>query len=83
VLLPDTPLEGAERVAEALREGLTNLGVVWKGEPISLTASFGVAAAQPGEVDAQAVIARADTALYLAKEQGRNCVRSEAESAAA
>ena len=38
-------------------------------------ASFGVTTALPSEVDVQTIIARADAALYLAKEHGRNCVR--------
>ena len=34
-----------------------------------------------GEVNVQAVIARADQALYRAKDDGRNCVRIAAETA--
>jgi diguanylate cyclase (GGDEF)-like protein len=75
VLLPDTPLEGAKRVAEALRRELAEIIVTWRGEAVTFTASFGVTAAQVSEVDAQALISRADGALYRAKADGRNCVR--------
>jgi len=74
VLLPETPLEGAKRVAETLRRGLTEMPINWKAETVSVTASFGVSGAQPAEVDGTALIARADAALYRAKNQGRNCV---------
>ncbi|MBV9406921.1 MAG: diguanylate cyclase, partial [Acidobacteriaceae bacterium] len=68
VVLPDTPLDGACRVAETMMRDLAGLTIDWKREAIRLTASFGVTAALPGEVDTEALIARADAALYLAKE---------------
>jgi PleD family two-component response regulator len=40
-----------------------------------VTASFGVTAITPGEVDPLLIMARADGALYRAKDDGRNCVR--------
>jgi diguanylate cyclase (GGDEF)-like protein len=75
VLLPETPLEGAKRVAETLRRGLAEMPINWKSEVVTVTASFGVSVALPAEVDSRALIARADAALYRAKAQGRNCVR--------
>ncbi|MDE3155846.1 MAG: sensor domain-containing diguanylate cyclase [Acidobacteriota bacterium] len=74
VLLPETPLEGARRVAEGLRRDLAALALEWKGERLSVTGSFGVAPARPGEVDGDDLIARVDTALYRAKSEGRDCV---------
>ncbi len=80
VLLPETPLHGARRVAETLRKEIADRPVPWSGEALTITASFGLAQAQPGEVNVQAVIARADQALYRAKDDGRNCVRIAAET---
>jgi diguanylate cyclase (GGDEF)-like protein len=83
VLLPETPLEGAKRVADTLRRDLSQMPVTWKGEVVTVTASFGVALAHANEVDGPALIGRADAALYRAKDQGRNCVRLSLETAIA
>jgi diguanylate cyclase (GGDEF)-like protein len=83
VLLPETALEGAKRVADTLRRELADTAIPWQGKTIGITASFGVTTALPSEVDGQALIARADAALYRAKDQGRNCVRLSIESAVA
>jgi diguanylate cyclase (GGDEF)-like protein len=82
VLLPETPLHGARRVAETLRKEIADRPVPWSGEALTITASFGLAQTLPGEVNVQAVIARADQALYRAKDDGRNCVRIAAETTA-
>lgn len=81
VLLPETPLHGARRVAETLRREIAERPVPWSGEALTITASFGLAQTMPGEVNVQAVIARADQALYRAKDDGRNCVRIAADTA--
>ena len=83
VLLPDTPLEGAKRVADTLLRELSAMPIRWKDETLSVTASFGVTTAMPSEIDSQTFIGRADGALYRAKDQGRNCVRLSVEPAVA
>ncbi len=80
VLLPETPLHGARRVADTLRREIADRPIPWAGEGLTVTASFGLAQAMPGEVGVEAVIARADQALYRAKDDGRNCVRIAADS---
>jgi len=75
VLLPETPLAGAKRVAETLRREVADRPVPWAGENLRVTASFGLAQALAGEVNVQALIGRADHALYRAKDEGGNCVR--------
>lgn len=79
VLLPDTPLEGAETVAEQIRHGFETKQ--WKkkdsGEILgSVTVSIGVALYRPEEA-LETFFQRADTALYFSKENGRNRVTSE------
>lgn len=75
IVLPDTPVGGAWRVAESLRRDLETHSVKWGHGEIRISASFGISTSLPGEVDALALLARADSALYTAKENGRNCVR--------
>jgi diguanylate cyclase (GGDEF)-like protein len=74
VLLPETPLAGARRVAETLRREIAEQPVAWGGESFGVTASFGITQALPNEISIQAIVARADAALYRAKQDGRNCV---------
>jgi diguanylate cyclase (GGDEF)-like protein len=81
VVLPETPLHGARRVAETLRREIAERPIPWSGDGLTVTASFGLAQTMPGEVNVEAVLARADQALYRAKDDGRNCVRIAAETA--
>jgi diguanylate cyclase len=80
VLLPETPLEGARRVAENLRREIEAMSIPWNGDPIGVTSSFGVATARADETDPTGLIARSDEALYAAKRDGRNCVRLAADT---
>ncbi|HTK28208.1 MAG TPA: GGDEF domain-containing protein [Vicinamibacterales bacterium] len=82
VLLPETPIEGARRVADNVRRQLGAEPVAWSGESVAISASFGVSTALPGEIDVQALIGRADAALYQAKAHGRNCVQLSTDTAA-
>jgi diguanylate cyclase (GGDEF)-like protein len=76
VLLPQTDLEGAEQLAERLREALAELALTVKpGEDVRITSSFGVASF-PGAGSAAALFSAADEALYRAKSAGKNCVVS-------
>ncbi|MCG2585685.1 sensor domain-containing diguanylate cyclase [Massilia sp. TS11] len=82
-VLPSTQLDAAYILAERLRTSLT--GMLIKGDwpgAIAPTASFGVAMLNPQDRDIAALLARADKALYQAKEGGRNrvCIASDAYS---
>jgi diguanylate cyclase (GGDEF)-like protein len=80
-VLPATPLHGAGCVAETLRREIADRPIAWGGEVVSITASIGVTQAEPGELDIDAIIARADAALYRAKQRGRDRVSLEPETA--
>lgn len=74
LLLPHTPLEGAEQMARRVRQAIAELPLSWDGSTIQLTASVGVAACeQPAETVSQLMM-RADRALYQAKTEGRDRV---------
>jgi diguanylate cyclase (GGDEF)-like protein len=75
LVLPNTRLPTAVRVAERLREAIADLGLQHPGSPLGIvTISVGVAAVADGQLDHEALIHDADEALYRAKEQGRNRV---------
>ena len=76
VLLPDTPLAGARRVAEMLRKDLEQHPAQWNDVTLVVTASLGIAEMNAADDTMNAIIARADAALYHAKQDGRNCVRT-------
>ncbi|OYU28117.1 MAG: hypothetical protein CFE41_07785 [Burkholderiales bacterium PBB2] len=76
VLLPLTDIAGAALVAERMRLNLEESEFLWQGQSWPLTASFGIAEAEPGDISADAVLSRADRAMYLAKAQGRNVVQA-------
>ena len=77
VILPDTQLEAATRVAESVRHAIEELEVPSARATVRLTASIGVASAACGAViDVAGFIDRADVALYRAKQGGRNCVQA-------
>jgi diguanylate cyclase (GGDEF)-like protein len=74
LVLPGTDLDGAAHVAERVRQALQGRVVLSvDGEPISVTASFGVAA-YPDCRTASELFAAADGALYEAKRTGKNRV---------
>jgi diguanylate cyclase (GGDEF)-like protein len=73
ILLPKVDLTAAARIAERAREAVAAAAVGGDGVEVKVTISMGVAARRPGE-GREALIARADEALYAAKEQGRDRV---------
>jgi diguanylate cyclase (GGDEF)-like protein/PAS domain S-box-containing protein len=81
VLLPLTALPQAMQVANRLRSAIASAPVPTCAGPLPVTCSCGVAQRAKGEPIA-ALIARADAALYKAKEAGRNaCVPAALEQA--
>lgn len=84
VLLPGMGLDQAAAAAETLRKRVAALRLQCEGvgEPIVLSASFGVAAWKGPKEDPSRLLMRADQALYRAKRGGRNQVQtSDGETA--
>lgn len=77
VLLPGATLPQAHEVADRLRERCQALPPRWQDEVLPLTLSIGVAQWGGADDDLTALLARADAALYRAKQSGRNCVEAE------
>jgi diguanylate cyclase (GGDEF)-like protein len=76
VLLPQTDLDGAERLAQRLRETMASRRLTLEpGATFTVTSSFGVASFPEASTPA-ALFAAADEALYRAKSEGKNRVVS-------
>ena len=77
VLLPETALDDATGYAERLRASVAQSVVVYRREEIRFTCSFGVAQMTPSD-ELDALLGRADEALYRAKAEGRDRVCRQA-----
>lgn len=75
ILLPETDLEGGRLLAERLRQSVEALEVSYGDQVIPFTISIGVS--QPNEhmKSEKEWLEASDSALYDAKEAGRNCVK--------
>lgn len=78
VLLPETDLVRAVRVAERMRAALESSPVPLAEGSLTLTLSAGVATHGPGAPTIDALLQQADAAMYQAKSAGRNQVKAAA-----
>lgn len=74
VILPHTDARNGEEVADRIRAAMNHVRIPCGDDHVQVTASAGVASHRRGETPLQWV-ARADDALYRAKDAGRNCTR--------
>lgn len=76
VLLPNTSLDGAMHIAEIIRTNIEKMGIPHKKSPTGqvVTISLGVATSE-GTASHEELVQQADTALYKAKEKGRNQIQ--------
>lgn len=77
-ILPDTGLEGALLVAEAMRSAVQALGLPHEGSAFDVvTVSIGVASLSPQQAEGMPrLLGAADWALYEAKRHGRNGIQA-------
>ena len=79
VLLPETSIDSAVKIAERIRTELESSPIVLDSALVTLTVSIGIYAWQVDGTDTiEQLLSRADMALYQAKKAGRNQVHSEA-----
>ena len=79
VVMPDTEQAVAERVAERIRQEIEMLPFGPEGAAaLDVTVSIGVASISPAADTLEALLKRADGALYEAKKSGRNRVVARA-----
>ncbi len=75
LILPETSLEGAENLADKLLAVVRTTALqIPAGLAVPLSISIGVAGLQTSDGTVDALVKRADKALYSSKQRGRNCV---------
>jgi diguanylate cyclase (GGDEF)-like protein len=74
LVMPETDLNGAHVCVERIRRKVAETPLQVEASSLALTVSCGLAAYRPGE-DLRATLARADQALYQAKDAGRDQVK--------
>lgn len=72
LVLPMTDEKGAYFICEKLRKLLDSTEFILKNNSIHLTVSIGIASLKNSKEDIDELLKRADTALYQAKDKGRN-----------
>jgi diguanylate cyclase (GGDEF)-like protein len=83
IVLPETPVQGANRVAHKLRQAYVQSPVMTHAGPISFTASVGVTAVEAapdieGVSKIEHLLRAADRGLYASKSLGGNRVTAAA-----
>jgi len=74
LLFPETLPDDARVMLDKLRAHVSALPFHFSGEPLTITFSGGLATFVHGDTE-ESVFNRADKALYLAKDSGRNCIK--------
>ena len=72
ILLPESELAGAVKTAERIQKSLASNCPSFEGNEITVTLSLGICTVSDSHTNFEAVIKDADTAMYRAKESGRN-----------
>ncbi len=79
VILPETDTEEGTTVAERIRAAVRSRNLKTDRGDIHVTVSIGVSAAHAGDAGIEALLHRADSAMYRAKANGRNRVEVQRE----
>lgn len=80
VLMPETDIEGAKQLADRICINIKKQPYHHVEGDISMTVSIGISDVTTGDTDYRQILTRADKALYLAKEHGRDRVEILAEN---
>jgi diguanylate cyclase (GGDEF)-like protein len=74
IILPETNIEGARKLAEELRKRVERHTFTFEQEIIPVTISIGIASVENRPIDLTQFLKEADDNLYKAKQTGRNKV---------
>lgn len=76
ILMPSTDAEAAHIATEKVRQAIEKSPFNFHSQPVKITVSFGLTEVR-SEDSVSSMFARADKAMYSAKQKGRNCVSIE------
>ena len=74
IILINNPLKSAMEIAERVRTTVQGMSFIFEGKTIPVTISIGIATRKEDESTWESLFKRADEALYLSKQNGRNRV---------
>ncbi|MFO7749782.1 MAG: diguanylate cyclase [Desulfobacteraceae bacterium] len=74
IVMPETSGKGAEQVAEKIRQTIEKIEFIYRQETVRVTVSIGVSQVKQEDRSHKELFDRVDTAVYQAKEEGRNRV---------
>lgn len=72
IVLPHTAIDAAHALAQRVQQRAADTQLVHEDQPLALTVSIGIDAMRTSDLGAYQALSRADKALYVAKERGRN-----------
>lgn len=75
IFVPDVTDRQAGEFFESIRAGVEAMEIPFMGNPVRITISVGVASIRDAGQDFDHLMAAADSALYIAKDEGRNRLR--------
>jgi len=76
ILMPNTDQDAAYQIADRLRKNIAKHKMSLHGETVQITVSIGLSTLIKEDTNIHTVLKRADSALYKAKENGRNQVQT-------
>ncbi len=74
LVLPEASATQAYEIAERIRQAIEEMTITIESNTLHITASFGIAELTEQQISVNQIFNSADTALYQAKNQGRNQV---------
>ncbi|MBI1424235.1 MAG: EAL domain-containing protein [Gammaproteobacteria bacterium] len=74
LLLENCPLERGLEIAEEIRESIASFRFVWQEKMFEIGISIGMVVLEQSSGDVTDVLSKADSACFIAKDKGRNCV---------
>jgi diguanylate cyclase (GGDEF)-like protein len=82
IFLPETTLMDCQKVSSRILSNISAAEIFYEGKCIKVTASLGITGVESATAESlEYFLKYADEALYRAKSDGRNCIRSIAATA--